>query len=65
MEESDQSILHHEVLQFYDKGEFPTTKEMVTEMKEATGFDKSEMSMLWILKFTGLSTDTAMMKRSH
>lgn len=52
-DEFDLCVLRRKVLEFYDRGEFPTAKKLVCEMKESIGFIGSETSMLRILRSLG------------
>lgn len=53
LDEFDLCVLRRKVLEFYDRGEFPTAKKLVCEMKESIGFIGSETSMLRILRSLG------------
>ncbi len=53
LDEFDRSLLRRKVLEFYNKGQFPTAKKLVQEMKQAMGFAGSQSSMLRILKSLG------------
>lgn len=53
MDAFDKDVLRRKVFDMYDKGEFPTAKKLVAEMRQAVGYAGGVRSMYRILKDIG------------